>query len=132
MHNRLEFLSASGLPVLIFPRRSGALELSFDVRSAAAPFDLGAVRYVGSPAGLGHSFSSRITEPNAEIECEDGIDARTGAVCADDDNEENECNDEENEHTPRPAQRVRCWCRTTGPKPVWSRTRPCSGCPVGT
>jgi len=87
---RIDFVAASGRPVLVFPRHAGTIEATFDVRGGGTPFDLGNVRYVGDPQGSAYAFltmSPGAADPD-NVECEDGIDLATGAVCVDDDDEE--------------------------------------------
>ena len=102
---RLEFVTASGAPRLIFPRRAGAVEWWFDVRGGGPRFDMGTVRYVGDPTATTLAFVQKAvtstgtstggqTGKDEEVECEDGKDAKTGAVCVDDDDDkEGECHD---------------------------------------
>ncbi len=88
---RLEFLSA-GQTRLVFPRKVGALDWRFDVLGGGKTFDLGMVRNVGDPANMSVTFvqgqtlqSTMTTAAGGNVECEDGKDAKTGAVCIDDD-----------------------------------------------
>ena len=86
---RIEFLAAGGRPGLVFPRRAGDVGSAFDVRGGVEPFDLGRVRYVGNPQLQTYAFlSTSDGTGEADVECEDGIDAATGAVCVDDEDEE--------------------------------------------
>jgi hypothetical protein len=87
---RIQFATAAGRPVLVFPRRAGAIEATFDVRGGGTPFDLGNVRYVGDPLSSAYAFLTMPGDPadSDNVECEDGIDLATGAVCVDDDDEE--------------------------------------------
>jgi len=96
---RLEFLTDSGAPVLVFPRRAGTLEARFDVKATASLFNLGHIRFIGDPSATGYAFVTAGADLD-EVECEDGIDAKTGGVCVDDDDDEGatECEaDEEHE-----------------------------------
>ncbi|MBI5487477.1 MAG: hypothetical protein HY905_09105 [Deltaproteobacteria bacterium] len=97
---RIELVGGSGRPVLVFPRAAGDIEASFAVRGGGTPFDLGLVRYVGDPLSHTYAYLAATGDPaGADVECEDGIDAATGAVCVDDDDEEGagECDEEEEE-----------------------------------
>lgn len=81
------FAGPAGQPGLVFPRSAGTLDASFDVRGGSAPFDLGTVRYVGDPRGRTYTYRSPAAEDD-DVECEDGVDPNTGAVCVDDDDDE--------------------------------------------
>lgn len=82
----IAFASATGKPGLVFPRSVGTIDVSFAVRGGGAPFDLGMVRYVGDPTGHTYVYNAAPADGD-DIECEDGIDPNTGAVCVDDDDE---------------------------------------------
>lgn len=93
---RLDFAYGPAAARLVFPRAAGAIDSAFDVTGDGA-FDLGTVRYVGDPTT--HTFRYRTTTgaltdgaaagtPDGDtddVECEDGIDPATGAICVDDD-----------------------------------------------
>ena len=93
----LVFAGSNHVP-LVFPRSTGGIDRRFDIRAGGKAFDLGAVRYVGDPSAQTFAFnhvgstSQALTDPAAadddNVECEDGIDANTGALCVDDDDEE--------------------------------------------
>lgn len=85
---RIEFAASSGGPALVFPRHAGGVTASFDVRGNGAPFDLGAVRYIGDPASWTFAFASTTPGDTDTLQCEDGIDLATGAACVDDGAEE--------------------------------------------
>ncbi len=84
---------------LIFPRQAGSVEHLFNV-TGDGTFDLGAVRHIGDPSAQNFQFrtaTAALESADAEgenVECEDGIDATTGAVCVDDDNEDTQCGNE--------------------------------------
>lgn len=92
---RLEFLGPDGVPRLVFPRKAGSLQWRFDVRGPGQTFDLGVVRYVGDPKNMTVAFTRAQTlqapdasaPANADVDCEDGHDKKTGAVCVDDDHD---------------------------------------------
>ncbi len=88
---RLSVILADSSEPVVFPRTSGALDQSFRVSSGAALVALGSVRHLDSaPQG---GFVVKSLSPPASgaaadtdhVECEDGIDANTGAACVDDD-----------------------------------------------
>ncbi|GEM_PF-1651798 len=89
---RLEFLNVDGRVAMVFPRPTGKIDTSFDIRGVTKPFDLGKVRYVGDPSAKTYIFnstSSSLSESTSkdtdtdkvEENCEDGIDPKTGAIC---------------------------------------------------
>jgi hypothetical protein len=93
---QIAFAHADGVSALVFPRQLGTLDQRFDVTGSGA-FDLGIVRRIGDPANHQFLFSSPHTALKSDdgaggddddLECEDGVDARTGAVCVDDDDDE--------------------------------------------
>lgn len=84
---RIEFVKSATPVGLVFPRAAGSVDVHFSVSAGGPAFDLGAVRYVGASSEKAFTFMNG-NEPDGE--CEDGIDANTGAVCVDDD-EEGEC-----------------------------------------
>jgi hypothetical protein len=97
----IDFLRAGAGARLVLPRQAGALAWSFDVRGGGASFDLGAVRYLGSPTGQTFAFTPATTVRTAalasaasemdSVACEDGKDA-SGAVCVDDqEGEQDKC-----------------------------------------
>lgn len=81
------FAGPAGQPGLVFPRSAGSLDVSFDVRGGSTPFDLGTVRYVGDPTQQTYAYRSPAAS-DGDVECEDGVDPNTGAVCVDDDDDE--------------------------------------------
>jgi hypothetical protein len=96
---RIEFLSATGAPVLALPRKTGGMDYRFDVRGHGPLFDVGMVRYVGAPASAtvvfkqfqtaaGSGSSPAATTDTDNLDCENGRDKATGAVCADDNSED--------------------------------------------
>ena len=88
---RIALVNADRAVALVYPRAQGNIELSFDVRSGANAFDLGSVRYTNDLNTRTFAFSLT-GEPDGE--CEDGIDAETGAVCVDDDEGPDACDDD--------------------------------------
>jgi len=87
---RLAFADGPTAPSLVFPRSQGRIDSRFDIASAGAPFNLGAVRYIGDATSTGFVYGPTPSESGDtdDIECEDGIDANTGLVCVDDDDDE--------------------------------------------
>ena len=88
---QIEFLNSAGQPSLVMPRKAGSLDWRFDVRGGGPRFDMGVVRYVGNPAQIAVAFKAAQTSTGGApagdpdtVECEDGKDPNTGAVCADD------------------------------------------------
>jgi hypothetical protein len=90
---RLDFTSASGGATLVFPRTGGAVEWRFDVASTGSSFDLGTVRQVGDPRNLNITFAHSkvkkhgdggVDECDRDVECVNGQDPVTGAVCVED------------------------------------------------
>jgi hypothetical protein len=81
----------------VFPRTTGKLDTTFRMSGGGAAVALGSVRhYDSAPAGgfmsVGTSKQLLSSEPapaegDGDGECEDGVDAATGAVCVDDDAE---------------------------------------------
>ncbi len=93
-HYRLEFVGPSGAPRLVYPRHAGSIDSWFDVRGGGRRFDLGMVRYIGDPKDMPIAFTR--VEVSSDVDCENGRDKKTGAVCVDDDNDENEsCGDDD-------------------------------------
>ncbi len=84
---RITLVSADR-PGLVFPRQSGTVEVAFAVRNGTTPFDLGMVRFVGDPTSRAYQQRPAGGVATADQECEDGVDATTGAVCVDDNDEE--------------------------------------------
>lgn len=94
---QIQFLRADGQVAMVFPRSAGSVDSRFDIRAVEKPFNLGKVRYIGDPATQTYAFntvgstSSALTSSNADtddVQCEDGIDPTTGAVCVDDEDDE--------------------------------------------
>ena len=85
----LDFIHPGGTVALVFPRKTGVIEHRFDVTGGGA-FDLGVVRHVGDPSVRAYHFSTALMSLSEadDLECEDGVDAATGAMCVDDDEEE--------------------------------------------
>jgi hypothetical protein len=91
---RLDFASASGTTTLVFPRSGGGLQWRFDVASTGGAFDMGAVRQVGDPRDLNVTFAHTKVkkggdagvegEGDRDVECVNGQDPVTGAVCVED------------------------------------------------
>ena len=89
---QIVFASGNTATTLIFPRQSGTIDTRFEVLGGGS-FDLGTVRYIGDPRVQSYQFSAMSEkdadqEDDDEIECEDGVDPNTGAVCVDDDDDE--------------------------------------------
>ncbi|MEZ4224741.1 MAG: hypothetical protein R3B13_27565 [Polyangiaceae bacterium] len=93
---QLVFVGASNVP-LVFPRSTGGVDTRFDIRAGGKAFDLGAVRYIGDPGTRAYVFGGVSPTPRTlagstaganDVECEDGTDTNTGAVCVDDEDEE--------------------------------------------
>ncbi len=90
---RLDFANASGNTTLVFPRSAGGTQWRFDVASAGSAFDMGRVRQVGDPRDLRVSFAhakvkkdgnAGAQDGDREVECLNGQDPVTGAVCVED------------------------------------------------
>jgi hypothetical protein len=79
---RIELAAGASRAGLVFPRKAGTVDKTFNVRSSGAPFDLGAVRYVGDPTS--HTYAFGASSAAAAVGCENGVDPATGAVCVDD------------------------------------------------
>jgi hypothetical protein len=92
---RLVVTTASASEPIVFPRTTGKLDTTFRMSGGGAAVALGSVRhYDSAPAGgfmsVGTSKQLRSSEPapaegDGDGECEDGVDAATGAACVDDD-----------------------------------------------
>ncbi|NOY90563.1 MAG: hypothetical protein GXP55_05080 [Deltaproteobacteria bacterium] len=92
----LQLTYGAGTSTLVFPRQTGSLERRFDVLGHGS-FDLGTVRHIGNPALHSFQFSgaqaaltstdtaAATTGDTDDVECEDGVNSITGAVCIDDD-----------------------------------------------
>ncbi|HUT78089.1 MAG TPA: hypothetical protein VM285_10405 [Polyangia bacterium] len=96
----IEFASGSHQPGLVFPRKAGGIDATFDIADSQAAFDMGAVRYIGDPSALGFKYVTDYNEgegDNDNVECEDGIDLATGLPCVDDDAEDEACEDEDDD-----------------------------------
>ena len=90
---RMEFVHAAGQAGLVAPRQSGVIGATFDVRGGRAPFDLGMVRYIGDPRAQSYTYRSTPAADATDgdnVQCEDGIDPTTGAVCVDDNSQDGE------------------------------------------
>jgi hypothetical protein len=85
---QLRFVGAGGASTLVFPRSAGSIEARFDVLGGGV-FDLGRVRHVMDPMSQRYQFSTsaQALSGEQEVECEDSVDAATGAFCVDDDEE---------------------------------------------
>jgi hypothetical protein len=95
---RLEFVHDGGGSALVFPRPGTTLAWRFDVRGGGPAFDIGSVRHVGDPSGLAVTFAHTKVRDDGdggmmsfadgalgqEVECEDGRDRMSGAVCVED------------------------------------------------
>ena len=104
---RLELAHGGGSTLLVFPRSAGTIGHTFDVLAAAGAFELGTVRFIGDPAGKSYHYltsapaNAAASNSAAEetdgatdgdnVQCEDGIDPTTGAVCVDDDGGDATC-----------------------------------------
>lgn len=97
---RLDFANASGATTLVFPRSGGETQWRFDVASAGSAFDIGAVRQVGDPSKLNVTFAhakvkkngdAGVDEGDRDVECLNGQDPVTGAVCVEDDDQGLSC-----------------------------------------
>jgi hypothetical protein len=102
---RIDFPIDGASASLVFPRKTGSTDYRFDVRGGGARFDMGMVRYMGPADQLTtvvfrHSAAQTTTPPPADpgpdVDCENGHDKKTGAVCADDDQQDqgDSCGDE--------------------------------------
>jgi hypothetical protein len=99
---QIEFLNSAGQPVLVMPRKVGSLDSRFDVRGGGAPFDMGKVRYIGDAGHINVVFRAQTQSTPAapdNVECEDGKDPQTGAICADEPDGQNnqQCGDNQQE-----------------------------------
>jgi hypothetical protein len=86
---KLSVIFADGSEPIVFPRSSGALDQSFKVSSGAALVNLGVVRHLDAAPQGGFSVKSLstgggATSSDGDGECENGVDATTGAACIDD------------------------------------------------
>jgi hypothetical protein len=90
---RLDFASAAGDTTLVFPRSGGTVQWRFDVDATGTAFDLGTVRQVGDPSHLNVTFAHTKVrsgdggvegEGDRDVECVNGQDPVTGAVCVED------------------------------------------------
>ena len=80
-----------GDATVIFPRASGKIDSWLAINHAGPAFDVGAVRFVGAMPTVSFKHVSNQQGDAADgddVECEDGIDPNTGAVCVDDDAED--------------------------------------------
>jgi hypothetical protein len=90
---RIDFPMAGGSASLVYPRKAGSTDFRFHVRGGGARFDLGMVRYMGTPDQLTVVFkqaqtATPATDPGPDVDCENGRDEKTGAVCADDNHQD--------------------------------------------
>lgn len=86
----IDFLSQADSVRLIFPRQTNTVESRFNVLGAG-DFNLGTVRYIGDPGTQSYLYltsASALESDTDNVQCEDGIDAVTGAVCVDDEDDE--------------------------------------------
>lgn len=82
---RLDFLAGGEGARLVFPRKRGVLDSTFEVRGAGPAIDVGAVRYVGDARKRTFAFSSAADVPtDACEEAEELVDAQAGVVCVND------------------------------------------------
>jgi hypothetical protein len=103
-HYRIDFPLGAADASLVYPRKTGSTDFRFDVRGGGARFDMGTVRYMGPGDAMTvvfrHSQAQSTTPPAAPgpaVDCDDGHDKATGAVCADDDPEDEgkSCDDDD-------------------------------------
>ena len=92
---QVQFLGYRDYTGLVFPR-SATINTTFAIHSGASSFDLGQVRFIGDTAAVQFVVFSASTDGD-NVECEDGIDAATGAVCVDNDNEGDTCEEDDGE-----------------------------------
>jgi hypothetical protein len=77
---------------IVFPRASGLADQTFKISSGAATVGLGAVRHLEAAPAAGFKVKS-VASPGTtpaegnDAECENGVDANTGAACVDDNGE---------------------------------------------
>ncbi len=86
---------------VVFPRANGKLDSSFRVTGGAARVNVGLVRHFDAMPTGGFVTLSRSAGPSpaaagADGECENGVDATTGAACVDDG--EMSCEETDGEH----------------------------------
>lgn len=101
---QLMVVMTSGAEPIVFPRADGSLDLDFSVSSGGAVVALGAVHHFASapPTGFDLKVDAQVSceadEENEQegehedadetddddVECENGVDATTGAACVDD------------------------------------------------
>lgn len=97
---RLEVARADGTTVpFVFPRTSGADDTLY-VHGGAPEFDLGSVRLLApfdSDQMRVVLLSSTAPGVDADVECEDGVDAITGLPCVDEDDEAESCDAEDDD-----------------------------------
>lgn len=85
-------LASSSEPI-VFPRASNRLDMTVRISAGSATIDLGSIRHFDAAPASGFKVksSSATTSSNeneddeADGECVDGKDAKSGAVCVDDD-----------------------------------------------
>jgi hypothetical protein len=81
----LSVLFPNGSEPVVFPRASGSLDQTFKVSSGAAIVDMGTIRHLDAAPQGGFSVKSATSTSSAgDGECENGVDAKTGAACVDD------------------------------------------------
>ncbi|MEZ4459434.1 MAG: hypothetical protein R3E66_06835 [bacterium] len=91
----IDFTYAGSSAGLVFPRQTGNVEHLFNVNGDGI-FDLGTVHHIGDPTTQSYQFRTTTAALEAaDGECEDGIDATTGAVCVDDDHQDEQCADDQ-------------------------------------
>jgi hypothetical protein len=96
----IEFVSGSRRPGLVFPRKAGGIDATFDIADSQSAFDMGTVRYIGDPSALGFKYVTDYDNDegdNDDVECEDGIDLETGLPCVDDNAEDEACEDDDDD-----------------------------------
>jgi hypothetical protein len=82
---RLDFLGGDTGARLVFPRKRGALESTFEVRGTGPTVDMGVVRYLGDARKRTFAFSSAVDVPTGGCQdAEELVDAQAGVVCVND------------------------------------------------
>jgi len=81
---RLDFLAGDKGARLVFPRKRGALESTFEVRGAGPAADMGSVRYLGDARERTFAFASAAGVGAEQCQAEELVDAQAGVVCVND------------------------------------------------
>ncbi len=101
-----EFLASDGSVIpMVMARAGGVASLKLRVQGGAPAFDMGPVHRVAPfisgdmPVRLMSTLGAPAlgTVDGDDIECEDGVDAKTGLPCVDDDDESQVCENEEDD-----------------------------------